>query len=176
MKHLKYNTIFRMLWCACVLLTPKIVHGETPAEDLKQTMTPGTINIKSSTLEVDNKLKLITFSGDVKVTKDNFVIYCDKLVGYGLDAADDKKKEKDTDLARFDKIIATGNVVIHRAEGGNATSNEAIYYLDREEIVLTGNPVVKSENDIVKGEKIIIFLKEDRVLVNDPIGTFAPRQ
>ena len=152
---------------------PGIVFCE-PSEGFDDAVKAGVINIKSRTLELDNKLKRITFSGDVKVTKDDFIIYCDKLVGYNLDKAD--RKEGEQDAARFDKIIATGNVIINRAEGGSATSDQATYYQEKEQLVLTGNPVVKSESDIVKGEKIIIFLKEDRVQVDEPTGTFAPRE
>jgi lipopolysaccharide export system protein LptA len=56
-------------------------------------------------------------------------------------------------------------VIINRAEGGVATADEATYDQEFERLILTGNPTVKQGNDIVKGERITIFLNEDRSVV-----------
>ena len=43
---------------------------------------PGRIVIESRTMEMDNQLKLVTFSGDVNAKRDDFVIDCDKMLVY----------------------------------------------------------------------------------------------
>ena len=74
------------------------------------------------------------------------------------------------DETKILKIIATGQVRISRAQGGLATSEKAVYYEDDEKIVLTGKPVVRQGNDFVEGDRITIFLKENRSVVESSLG------
>ena len=46
-----------------------------------------------------------------------------------------------------------------------ATAEKAVYYQKDEKMVLTGNPVVKQGNDSIEGDRITIFLKENRNVV-----------
>jgi lipopolysaccharide export system protein LptA len=65
----------------------------------------------------------------------------------------------------IDKIVAMGKVAVHRAQGGVATAEKAVYGQQEETIVLTGNPVVREGNNFVKGDRITIYLKENRSVV-----------
>lgn len=121
------------------------------------------IVINSTTLEADNKNKTVTFIGDVDAHMDNFAVYCHKIVVY-YEEAPEKKGSKETGT-KIDKIVATGDVKIVRAEGGVATGQKAVYYQLDEKLVLTGNPVVKEKNNFVEGDRITLFLKEDRSVV-----------
>lgn len=56
---------------------------------------------------------------------------------------------------------ATGHVVIEKDEG-RATSNKAVYFVDDQKIVLTGDPVACQRGTRVSGDKITMFLDEDR--------------
>jgi len=76
-----------------------------------------------------------------------------------------KQKGSEPSETRIDKIIAEGQVVINRNQGGMATTEKAIYYQKDEKVVLTGNPVVKQGKDFVEGDRITIFLKENRTVV-----------
>ena len=172
MKALKSHTILPCLIVMLFLLTASIAFSE-PSKEVTDKTRIGGIHIRSNTLEMNNKLKRITFSGDVNASKDEFDIHCDKMVGYGVGMPHEQAGAEKA--PQYEKIVATGNVIIRRAESGDATAEEAIYYQEEEKIVLTGNPVVKQDNDVVKGGRIIIFLKEDRVVVEDPTGTIAPR-
>ena len=75
------------------------------------------------------------------------------------------KKTSDNPGLKMDKIVATGKVKISRAEGGEATAEQAVYYQSDERVVLTGKPIVKQGNDFVEGDKITLFLKENRSIV-----------
>jgi len=121
------------------------------------------IVINSTILEADNKKKTVTFTGDVDAQMDNFAVYCHKIVVY-YEEAPEKNGSKETGT-KIDKIVATGDVKIVRAEGGVATGKKAVYYQLDEKLVLTGNPVVKEKNNFVEGDRITLFLKEDRSVV-----------
>ena len=123
----------------------------------------GPMVIKSRTLEADDKKKMVTFSGDVEAKRDDFTVFCRKLLVFYVKSDEEKGAEKAS--ARIDKIVATGAVKIIRAEGGVATGEKAVYYQKDEKLVLTGKPVVKQGEDFVEGDVITLFLKEDRSIV-----------
>ena len=139
--------------------------SENPAK--KDVSKPIVIN--SQTLEADNKKKTVTFTDDVKAQMDNFSVYCNKMVVYYVEAPEKKEKtEKKGPVeagTKIDRIVATGDVKIVRAEGGVATGQKAVYYQLDEKLVLTGKPVVKQKNNFVEGDRITLFLKEDRSVV-----------
>jgi len=162
-------TIFRhTLWISffvilCGLLLPAIVSSEDSQKIPGKSGENTPIVIKSDTLEIDNKRKIITFSGNVEAQESDFVMNCQKMFLYY--AEQPTKKTSDNPGLKMDKIVATGKVKISRAEGGEATAEQAVYYQSDERVVLTGKPIVKQGNDFVEGDKITLFLKENRSIV-----------
>ncbi|MDF0650933.1 MAG: LptA/OstA family protein [Nitrospira sp.] len=65
------------------------------------------------------------------------------------------------------RVEATGDA--HRVriqyENGNATCQKAVYFVDGEKIVLTGDPVAWEKGTRVSGKQITIFLAEERSVV-----------
>ena len=62
------------------------------------------------------------------------------------------------------EIEAIGNVVV-RKEGRVALSNRASYYSKEEKIVLTGDArIIENENQL-GGERITLFMRDDRSIV-----------
>ena len=153
------------------LLLPVSAVSETSQKEPENAAsTP--IVIKSQTMEMNNKLKSVTFTGDVNAKKGGFIIDCDRMVAYYETMPDQQKEDEET--TKIDKIIATGHVIVNRAESGIATAEKATYFQEDERIILTGNPIAKRGSDVVKGERIIIFLKEDRISVENSTVTITP--
>jgi len=61
-------------------------------------------------------------------------------------------------------LEATGRVKIEK-EDGRATCRKAVYYDAEKKIVLTGDPVAWQKGTRVSGKRIIMFLDEDRSIV-----------
>ncbi len=61
-------------------------------------------------------------------------------------------------------IEATGSVVIEK-DDGRATCRKAIYYESEEKIVLLGDPVAWQKGTRVSGEKMTMYLADDRSVV-----------
>ena len=131
---------------------------ETPPADQSRPMV-----IKSDSLVVDDAKKIVIFTGQVNAKKDDFTIDCDKMVVYYKSA--NPSASKGNLGAKITKIVAEGDVKIHRRAGGVALARRAVYYQDEERVVLTGDPMVKQGEDFVQGDKITIFLKENRSIV-----------
>lgn len=167
MRHSKHNLVFLFVIFVFGLILSGPVRSDTSKEETKKGEAKPIV-IKSDTLEVDDKLKLVTFTGDVNAKKDNFVIDCQKMVVYYEETP--AQKETGEVKASISKIVAIGQVKIVRDEGGTATSEKAVYYQSDEKMVLTGKPVMKRGNDSVEGDKITLFLKENRSIVEGSEG------
>ncbi|MFZ0451294.1 MAG: lipopolysaccharide transport periplasmic protein LptA [Desulfatiglandaceae bacterium] len=138
--------------------------GKADAQkDLQEKISPKPMIIKSKTLEWDDEKKMVTFTGEVNAQKDDFVVDCRKMIVYYTASSDEQAKG---DIARgVDRIVATGQVRITRSSGEVAEAEKAVYYQADEKLVLTDHPSVRQGNDLVKGDRIIVFLKENRSIV-----------
>ncbi len=161
---------YKLFFLVAIFLVGLVVTDSVGSEVLKEQTAKDDsrpIVIKSKTLEVNDKTKVVTFEGDVRaeisVKSDDFVIECKKmLVYYKNPPSQQQKAESET---KIDRIVATGDVRFSRGQGGVATAEKAVYYQEDEKIVLTGRPVVKQGKDSVEGDKITIFLEENRHIV-----------
>lgn len=156
-----------------LLLTGLVQGAEKNIFESKQPIV-----VTSDKLEADNKNKTATFSGNVvsrqeQPGKDPIMIYCDSLVIYYSDGSEKKspsnkgnKGDSKTvpDQNRVDKIVATGQVRIINGKDV-ATGDSAVFTNADQRFVLSGNPKVWQGKNLVKGEEITVWVKENRSLV-----------
>lgn len=111
------------------------------------------IVINSDHLEGDNEKNVVRFSGNVIAKKGDVTIHSESI-SIIYDTASKSVKE----------LVAEGGVKITQ---GNriATGEKAVFANSRDKITLTGNPMVCEGDNIIKGAKIILFLAEDRGVV-----------
>lgn len=144
-----------------------ILHSQASAADILQkkigNSKDGPVVIRSKSLEIDNKKRVVSFTGPVEARKEDMLIRCRQMFVYYEEKSQSDAAEK-KDL-KIDRIVAKGEVRIDRDGGVSATAEEAIYYESEEKIVLRGKPVVKQDDDSVEGSVITLFLREDRSVV-----------
>ncbi|MBN1104262.1 MAG: hypothetical protein JXL84_12670 [Deltaproteobacteria bacterium] len=119
--------------------------------------------IRSNSLEIDNRKKVVSFLGEVEAKRSDMVIKCRKMLVHYRDKGGEGAPDKSG--FRIERIVASGDVKIDRADGGSATADEVVYYEEEEKLVLSGKPVVKQGEDFVEGSVITLYLKEDRSVV-----------
>ena len=146
------------------------------------------LHITAAHLEADQKEGIIIFSGKVKAQYGDATLYADQLRVYfkknpeaaaGGAAAPAKATPKAKAPAaeagapspleslgsqKIDRIVALGQVRLVQ-EDRVASGQEGVYYQDRDEVVLTGNPQLWRAENTLKGERIIFNLKTNRVVV-----------
>jgi lipopolysaccharide export system protein LptA len=111
------------------------------------------IVVTSARMEADELGNTVTFVGEVTLKKEAMTLTSDHLVVF-YDPASKGVRE----------IEALGNVVV-RKEGRVALANKAIYYSKDEKIVLTGEArIIENENQL-GGERITLFMRDDRSIV-----------
>lgn len=110
--------------------------------------------VDSDTLESMQKEGLSIFKGNVVARQNNSVQYADRMEVY-TDAKSD----------RIERVVSTGNVRIITRDCRMGTASRTEYYDAEQRVVLIGNARVWREADVVTGERITIYLAEDRSLV-----------
>lgn len=131
------------------------------------------IHVVSDSLEVDNNLQIAHFIGDVKATQGDVKITSDKLDVY-YERADDDEAAAETpgladDSGQVRKVIAIGHVKITQTDRV-AVGQKATYWAGGRKILLEGNATVWKKKNQVSGEKITVFLDENRTVVHGKPG------
>ena len=107
------------------------------------------INIVSNELNVDMDQRTSTFTGDVYANDENLKVWSDKMIVI-------MKTDKD----EIKEILASGNVkIIRLSKGSEIYGDIANYFLEDEIIIVTGNVLVKENNNQVSGSKLTVDLK-----------------
>ena len=184
-------TFYRSSIGVAVLLYGSTVWSvETVAADASKESTART-TITAQTMTVHNQERKAVFEGTVVLRKGSLVVHSDAMVVLFRPTTQESPKghaqepvaghRSDATLARqpsrsgtdelpifsnhaVSTIEATGRVRIEKANG-RATCRKAVYYQDQDKIVLTGDPVAWQRGTRVAGQKITIFLAEDRSVV-----------
>ncbi len=128
------------------------------------------IVIDADRMEASKKEGLVIFTGNVVAKQENSVQTADRMEVYLDDKGD-----------RVLRIISTGNVKIVTEDCRTGTARRAEYYDDDQRLLLIGDAKVWQEDNVVTGERIIMFLADDRSEVEaGPQGrvksVFYPKQ
>jgi lipopolysaccharide export system protein LptA len=103
-------------------------------------------------MEADNRNRTVDFSGNVVAKREDMVIFSDRISAYY------------TEQGKIRQTIARGNVKINQQDR-TATCQVATFSQPSQTIVLTGKPKVWQDKNILSGDRIIIYLEEDRIVV-----------
>jgi lipopolysaccharide export system protein LptA len=137
----------------------------------------GPVRIDSDSLELDYKSSNVTYRGHVQVTQGDVTLTSDQLsITYdpaavkqpdpGAEAGGTPKAKSPagTDADKIKEIVAEGNVKIRQgtrlAEGRRAVFDQA-----KQTVVLSHGAVLHDGPNQVAGERVIVYLKEDRSVV-----------
>lgn len=122
-----------------------------PGKQLKGKREP--IVITSNRMEGEKLGDKVTFLGDVTLKKEGMTLNADSMIVF-----------YDAPSKGINQIEAHGNVVV-RKDGRVALSKKAFYYSREEKIVLTGDArIIENENQL-GGERITLFMRDDRSIV-----------
>ncbi|MEI8172899.1 MAG: LptA/OstA family protein [Deltaproteobacteria bacterium] len=125
------------------------------------------IEITSDRLDAYNDKKLVIFSGNAVATQADRIIKSDRLLlYYRKDVSENKKAVQDNpdDMGELEKIEAKGRVTVIQKQR-IVTGDDAVFFQDTQKIIMTGNAVMREGRNVIRGNKIIVFLDEDRGVV-----------
>ncbi|HUM14561.1 MAG TPA: lipopolysaccharide transport periplasmic protein LptA [Candidatus Nitrosotalea sp.] len=112
------------------------------------------VTVDADQLENIQKEGLVVFSGNVVASQNSSTQWADRMEVY-LDDKGDK----------IVRTVSTGNVRIITKDCRSGTAKRAEYYDAEQRVVLIGNARVWRDDNVVTGERITIYLAEDRSVV-----------
>ena len=116
------------------------------------------IDITSDTVEADQKTNKVTFKGNVVAKQEDTTLYANTLtITY------------DPNTKKLKEIIAVGNVKVVQLDR-RATGQKATFDQDKNKVVLDGDAVVREGTNVIRGERIIFYVDEERSVVEGGKG------
>ena len=125
------------------------------------------VQIEAATLEVRDKNKTATFSGNVSVVQGDTTMKCQSLVvfygqevGVGAEAAPAATAAKSSpgmprNAQNIRRIEARGGVTVITKDQ-NASGDLGVYDLKTKTITLQGNVVVSQGQNVIHGERVVV--------------------
>ena len=109
------------------------------------------------------------FRENVKMVQEELVVYSDVMIVYfmenGIQGSSPAGSSSPENSQKEIRVIeAKGHVKITKGES-RATCTRALYDKKKEKIILLGSPVVWQDGTRVSGQKITMYLKENRSTV-----------
>ena len=128
------------------------------------------VNVDADKLESDQKQGLVIFTGNVIAQHNGSTQYADRMEVY-LDSGSN----------RVLRTVSTGSVKIITRDCRTGTAQRAEYYDAEQRVVLIGDARVWQEENVVTGDRITIYLAEDRSVVESGAqgrvkGVFYPKR
>lgn len=143
--------IFGMIFLVLVLV-PAL------ADDIQQGLDGrGEVRVVSDRMVAETLSNKVVFSGNVKATQNDVVIYAQKLTLFYV------RGEKGTTKG-IDRAEIEGNVRIIQQDR-MATADKGLFLNRERRIVLSGQAEVHQGGNVVKGDEIIYLLEENRSIV-----------
>ena len=136
-----------------LVVAAMMLMAAAPDEARKLELKREPIVVTSTRMKADKLGERITFSGEVTLKKEAMTLNSDSVTVF-----------YDAGTKAIREIEALGNVVV-RKEGRIAYANRALYYSKEEKIVLTGDARIVENDNQLGGERITLFIRDDRSIV-----------
>lgn len=140
----RYVLLFLFFLCSSVIVCA------APVVPTIDTNLP--VEIQSQQLEIMQQENKSIFSGDVVATQGDMTLSADELSVFFADEN------------QIDRLEAVGHVRFSQLDR-IATSEKAIYHQLTGVLLLVGNATVKQGGNLVSGEEITFYVKENRSVV-----------
>ena len=124
------------------------------------------VKISSATLEVRDKAKMATFSGDVHVIQGETEVRCNTLIVFYDDDSKDGKDKSSSKKApapeggrnqQIRRMEAKGNVIVTQKEQ-RAVGDRAEFDMRTNTVTMIGNVVVTKGDDVLRGQRMVVDL------------------
>jgi lipopolysaccharide export system protein LptA len=120
------------------------------------------VKIRAATLELREKDKMATFTGDVYVLQGDTEMRCKQLVVFYEEETGTPRTVKAADPGpggdrQIRRIEAKGNVVVVQKDQ-NATGDAATFNMRENTATLVGNVVVTRGTDVLRGQRLVVDL------------------
>lgn len=150
------------------LLVPTSGHAAEAAKAAKVDLSKEPIHIESDRMESDQKTESVLFVGNVEAHQADLVIKADRMTVFYQKAQADPAAKTNANAAEvtkdIDRLTASGDIEIVKLQW-TATGDNLEYFSRERKIILTGNTKVWQDNNLVTGERIVLYIDEGKSVV-----------
>lgn len=162
----------RLFAVPLLLLAAAVCIGASVPSAGKKNRGPTTVN--ANRLEFDYKDWVALFEGNVRIQDPEFTMSADRmLIFFETNKATRASSGGSPGEGQVRRVDAVGHVVMEHKDEKNevikATCEKAYYTQHNKAIVLVGHPVVSRGVNVLRGEKITVWLEDSRVVVEDSV-------
>lgn len=157
------NVAFRL---ALPVVAALAVVSLAPAANAQLSAKGGPISYSADNLEYTDNQHQLVLTGNVDVTQSDSRLQSDKLTLFFHDGAQGQNALGSGDI---DKIIAEGQVYYVRPEQ-KARGDHAVYDTASDTVTFTGNVVVASDENIIRGETLVLEISGGRTTLRPTTG------
>jgi lipopolysaccharide export system protein LptA len=148
-----------------VLFPPGGALGETKPKPRIEKDSP--IQIVSDRMDAYHEKRMVVFSGNAVATQGMRIIRAERLTLY---YREDRKAAGSSPAGvegtgNLERVEAKGNVTITEGERV-VTGEEALFEQETQKITMTGSAVLREGANVIRGDRIVVFLNENRGLVD----------
>jgi lipopolysaccharide export system protein LptA len=149
-----------------LLCPPGGALGETkPAKPRIEKDQP--IQIVSDRMDAYSEKRMVVFSGNAVATQGARIIRAERLTLY---YREERKPAAGSPAGvegagNLERVEAKGNVTITEGERV-VTGEEALFEQDAQKITMKGGAVLREGANVIRGDRIVVFLNENRGLVD----------
>lgn len=147
---------------ALLLFIPAASRGE---ETAKTDFSREPIHIEADRMESDQKTESVLFLGNVEAQQGDLSIKAARMTVYYQrgNSAGAAKSAEEAGRA-IDRLTASGELEIVK-QNWTATGDQLEFISGERKIVLTGNTRVWQDNNLVTGDRIVLYLDEGKSVV-----------
>jgi len=155
MRRLRFHNLYAIAFINFVLF-PYYSYGKAAGlESTKpQADAAETITINSDRMELDQKKNTVIYSGNVVTVRGSVIMKSDTLTA-----------TFNPEMKRLSAVVAEGNLEVTQGDR-IATGAKAVFNSEDNSVVITGDPVIRQGNSQISGCRIIMFINEDRGVVD----------
>jgi lipopolysaccharide export system protein LptA len=128
----------------------------------------GPVTVTAKTLEYDYKANVVTYRGNVQATQGNVKLQSDALE-IRLVSARSEDRDPNVERVALQQVVATGAVRIDQGTRW-ATGGRAVFDQDKRILSLTEQPVLHDGPNEIAGDRVVVYLDEDRSVVEGGRG------
>ncbi|MBI3785644.1 MAG: lipopolysaccharide transport periplasmic protein LptA [Deltaproteobacteria bacterium] len=125
------------------------------------------ISVSANGLEFDYRGRVLTYKGNVVATQGDMKLQTDTLTITLAEGGENQLRE----------VVAVGNVRLSKGSR-TATSGRAVFDQVKHTVVLTENPILQDGGNQVTGDRVTVYLDQERSVVDGGNGKvralFAP--
>jgi lipopolysaccharide export system protein LptA len=139
----------------------------------------GPVSYSANTLEYVDAERRLVLSGDVDIVQNDARLRADRVTLFFSRSSSSPQDNQGLGSGDIQRLVADGEVYYVRP-AQSARGNRAVYEVSEDAVTFTGNVVVASDDNVIRGETLVLQIGSRRTTIRPNTGervrgVFVPR-